>query len=98
MTLSVGFCHIPLQAETSIVPGAANIQTSAGLFATEIRVLNQGTVPANLTFSFLAADGQTTVAPVSQLVTPGQTVVLSDALAALWSLNPSELCLHIMLP
>ena len=68
-----------------VVPGVVS-QSTSGSVGTDIRVLNQGATPTNATFDLLPAAGAAAPASVTQSILPGQTLLLPNVLAALWSL------------
>jgi hypothetical protein len=79
----LALCLWSAQGLTWTVPGVANADGTV----TRVAVTNKGRSAASVTFNFLPVDASVIVLPETRQVDAGQTLILDDALANLWSLN-----------
>jgi hypothetical protein len=94
---SVGFLYVPhVAAEQWIVPGATNASAANGLhYATDLKLCNQGSVTASVTLDLITAADDVAVGSAPQSIAPGQTLVLTNVLQAIWGLTERSGALRV---
>src|SRR5205823_3667042 len=85
-----------LAAEQWIVPGTTNANAYNSLhYATDLKLCNQGSLTASVMLDLITAPGEKGVGSAPRSIAPGQTLVLTNVLQAVWGFRERSGALRI---